>query len=211
MGRTLWADGEILLASSAERRAASALVLVELVGGVGPLTRRLPRHAYAGCITNPLIGHANIPSAHKLQPDAAHSAPTQPPVIKSKSLCSRLPLRGVRCVKFPTCEWSPAPDPNLIREICGHGRVDPSGLRRARDKAIGERLREWIPLKRKSLILSDASGGQGGIRTHGRLAPTAVFKTAALNHSATCPYHPPSSEAALPSHHTSVVGNSGKV
>ena len=32
-----------------------------------------------------------------------------------------------------------------------------------------------------------ASGGQGGIRTHGRLPPTAVFKTAALNHSATCP------------------------
>ena len=30
-------------------------------------------------------------------------------------------------------------------------------------------------------------GGQGGIRTHGRLPPTAVFKTAALNHSATCP------------------------
>src|ERR1700755_3212902 len=32
-----------------------------------------------------------------------------------------------------------------------------------------------------------ARGGQGGIRTHGELAPTAVFKTAALNHSATCP------------------------
>jgi hypothetical protein len=31
------------------------------------------------------------------------------------------------------------------------------------------------------------NGGQGGIRTHGRLPPTAVFKTAALNHSATCP------------------------
>jgi hypothetical protein len=30
-------------------------------------------------------------------------------------------------------------------------------------------------------------GGQGGIRTHGELPPTAVFKTAALNHSATCP------------------------
>ena len=30
-------------------------------------------------------------------------------------------------------------------------------------------------------------GGRGGIRTHGRLAPTAVFKTAALNHSATLP------------------------
>ncbi len=30
-------------------------------------------------------------------------------------------------------------------------------------------------------------GGRGGIRTHGELAPTAVFKTAALNHSATLP------------------------
>ena len=35
------------------------------------------------------------------------------------------------------------------------------------------------------------TGGQGGIRTHGELAPTAVFKTAALNHSATCPTLPP--------------------
>jgi hypothetical protein len=32
-----------------------------------------------------------------------------------------------------------------------------------------------------------AFGGRGGIRTHGGLAPTAVFKTAALNHSATLP------------------------
>ena len=31
------------------------------------------------------------------------------------------------------------------------------------------------------------AGGEGGIRTHGGLAPTAVFKTAALNHSATSP------------------------
>ena len=30
-------------------------------------------------------------------------------------------------------------------------------------------------------------GGRGGIRTHGGVAPTAVFKTAALNHSATLP------------------------
>ena len=35
-----------------------------------------------------------------------------------------------------------------------------------------------------------APGGRGGIRTHGRLAPTAVFKTAALNHSATRPGAP---------------------
>ena len=30
-------------------------------------------------------------------------------------------------------------------------------------------------------------GGESGIRTHGELAPTAVFKTAALNHSAISP------------------------
>jgi hypothetical protein len=32
-----------------------------------------------------------------------------------------------------------------------------------------------------------AHGGRGGIRTHDGLAPMAVFKTAALNHSATLP------------------------
>ncbi len=32
-------------------------------------------------------------------------------------------------------------------------------------------------------------GGGGGIRTHGRVAPTPVFKTGAFGHSATPPYH----------------------
>ena len=32
-----------------------------------------------------------------------------------------------------------------------------------------------------------AIGGQGGIRTHGTLARTLVFKTSAFNRSATCP------------------------
>ena len=32
-----------------------------------------------------------------------------------------------------------------------------------------------------------ASGGSGGIRTHGGVPPTLVFKTRALNHSATLP------------------------
>ncbi len=36
-------------------------------------------------------------------------------------------------------------------------------------------------------VAASTGGGEGGIRTHGRLAPTAVFKTAALNHSATSP------------------------
>src|SRR5580704_19427479 len=32
------------------------------------------------------------------------------------------------------------------------------------------------------------TGGRGGIRTHGALAGTPVFKTGALNHSATLPW-----------------------
>src|SRR6516165_3004873 len=39
---------------------------------------------------------------------------------------------------------------------------------------------EWNALKH-------CSGGRGGIRTHGALAGTPVFKTGALNHSATLP------------------------
>src|ERR1700675_4112672 len=35
--------------------------------------------------------------------------------------------------------------------------------------------------------LMQYSGGRGGIRTHGTLAGTPVFKTGALNHSATLP------------------------
>ena len=44
------------------------------------------------------------------------------------------------------------------------------------------------------------SGGRGGIRTHGELAPTAVFKTAALNHSATLPSRRHPSRAARRRH-----------
>src|ERR1700761_8415857 len=43
-------------------------------------------------------------------------------------------------------------------------------------------------------ILKEVVGGWGGIRTHGTLTRTAVFKTAALNRSAT---HPVAGEATL--------------
>jgi hypothetical protein len=38
-----------------------------------------------------------------------------------------------------------------------------------------------------SKAIKISSGGRGGIRTHGTLAGTPVFKTGALNHSATLP------------------------
>ena len=38
-----------------------------------------------------------------------------------------------------------------------------------------------------NLSIFNIYGGGGGIRTHGRLSPTSVFKTGAFNHSATPP------------------------
>jgi hypothetical protein len=42
-------------------------------------------------------------------------------------------------------------------------------------------------LHKQNQVVSGYFGGRGGIRTHERVAPLAVFKTAALNHSATRP------------------------
>ncbi len=42
-------------------------------------------------------------------------------------------------------------------------------------------------LNSTNLLTSRISGGGGEIRTHGRLSPSLVFKTSALNHSATPP------------------------
>ena len=44
--------------------------------------------------------------------------------------------------------------------------------------------REYLAVEGKRL----GKGGRGGIRTHGELAPTPVFKTGALNRSATRPF-----------------------
>jgi hypothetical protein len=54
------------------------------------------------------------------------------------------------------------------------------------DKARGFLL--WQTAKNtKKYNDFNGHGGEGGIRTHGGVSPTAVFKTAALNHSATSP------------------------
>ena len=36
-------------------------------------------------------------------------------------------------------------------------------------------------------LRTGVAGGEGGIRTPGRVSPTPVFKTGAINHSATSP------------------------
>jgi hypothetical protein len=44
-----------------------------------------------------------------------------------------------------------------------------------------------IPKGDNTIVISICYGGRGGIRTHGTLAGTPVFKTGALNRSATLP------------------------
>ncbi len=60
--------------------------------------------------------------------------------------------------------------------------------------AVHSQTRITLEYKKKNLRINDkeiglslASGGGGGIRTHGGLSPTSVFKTGALNRSATPP------------------------
>jgi hypothetical protein len=44
-----------------------------------------------------------------------------------------------------------------------------------------------VHLKTRTTASGDWIGGRGGIRTHGTVSRTTVFKTVALNHSATLP------------------------
>jgi hypothetical protein len=49
------------------------------------------------------------------------------------------------------------------------------------------RLQGWAGAEKCDLAALDSTGGGGGIRTHGPLARPTVFKTVALDHSATPP------------------------
>jgi hypothetical protein len=69
----------------------------------------------------------------------------------------------------------------------------PSEDRAAEKSNPKTKITSWVKLwaaarqRNQYIVFIDNSGGWGGIRTHGGLPPTAVFKTAALNHSATHP------------------------
>ena len=70
--------------------------------------------------------------------------------------------------------------------ILGETQILCSGVR----KQIAKKPRK-SGLKRHFIVYYQVlrlDGGEGEIRTHGELTPTLVFKTRAINHSATSPH-----------------------
>ena len=79
-----------------------------------------------------------------------------------------------------------------LRDQLINAAAVPTDLQRLRPSGSPDpqqQLRRRVRCRAVRHGLALENGGWGGIRTHGGLAPTAVFKTAALNHSATHPDH----------------------
>ena len=63
------------------------------------------------------------------------------------------------------------------------------GVTGGKGRAHNPRKQQKIRLQpERKNAFAKPSGGSGGIRTHGGVPPTLVFKTRALNHSATLPF-----------------------
>ena len=92
------------------------------------------------------------------------------------------PTRGQRYANRPVAALHGGRDARGA-SAAGAGRVSVNGLSRRgeRDRAVPEYQLSDLPTENK------AFGGRGEIRTHETVSRLAVFKTAALNHSATLP------------------------
>ena len=113
--------------------------------------------------------------------------------------CERNANRSDRGEGQPNClaaaatlleEAIPKEEPNHGRNCkkANHGACDKPNL--STDGPHRGSLTPNVNDRNRSSVCQMEFGGEGGIRTHGGLAPTAVFKTAALNHSATSPFGP---------------------
>ena len=72
----------------------------------------------------------------------------------------------------------------IMRTVNGFSRDTPVGGSASRRRVVsGAQKSESFPIR----FFSCHAGRGGEIRTHGRFNPTSVFKTGALNHSATPP------------------------
>ena len=78
----------------------------------------------------------------------------------------------------------------FLADVVGYSKMmaeDETGALNLIREFQKEIIRPTLTRYNGKMIKSLGNGGGGGIRTHGRLSPTSVFKTGAFNHSATPP------------------------
>ena len=123
-------------------------------------------------------GNIEAPCSRHRRHRSGRHALTSPSFARKRRFSVRSSPRSNCCAVLP------APKPIT--------RTSWPKTRRIRTSCVGIGPR-WLASSGCSRRASGRNGGgEGGIRTHGELAPTAVFKTAALNHSATSPSGAPS-------------------
>jgi hypothetical protein len=93
----------------------------------------------------------------------------------------------------PSSAARPLPVPLRVRSrrwlllFFGVGAFRADARFSARLRSIAQKKFDRIKFWNPTICTASSAGGRGGIRTHGTLAGTPVFKTGALNHSATLP------------------------
>jgi hypothetical protein len=121
--------------------------------------------------------------------------------------CYACPLKPVRRAGSPgppaaSAGWSRSMSTRRIGAARRGGRAPGGGRARARRRqaegwvepcaVLPDRPTFRAPIVGQKFVSSTGKlgkyGGEGGIRTHGRLAPTSVFETDAIDHSATSPW-----------------------
>lgn len=155
----------IAVANMASKKIDGALAVLEecsAADDVGPVS--------AAPSAKPGSRPARTKRHGKRQPNQRHAKPRpNPPRPRPSGKKNPPPLRG-KSARFPG--WSTAADfwrpRRLIRQLSAEPMRNPT--------------LSFVGMNRTRI-----NGGRSGIRTHGGLASTAVFKTAALNRSAILP------------------------
>ncbi len=136
------------------------------------LNRRRPRYS------RPIL-RASCPAVFLLQPRAPScSKSIEAPMVESSALRARR-----RCASH---HHALAPYHHALASYRQRFAPYRRGGIRQRDRPEGQSRRLAKLLVRRHHA-TRADGGGGGIRTHGQLSPSPVFKTGAFNHSATPP------------------------
>jgi hypothetical protein len=154
-------------------------------------------------LTRAIMGQCAPPAAPELPrleaPRAAGSSPQDPLPRDHWASCrtERIPQTsrsraqpGMLIASRTSCQQQHFAQhhPEHGAALCsGAIRIPISPVRRANRRLASAHFRGRRGIRRLQTIDNKSNGGEGGIRTPGTLSGTPVFKTGAINHSATSP------------------------